>query len=66
MHEFEPVSPTYGISEAVVAHRLRGGARLRANLPGGYRLALRTRELHGPVQAALAAPSPTGPPFLIS
>ncbi|MCC9708276.1 hypothetical protein E4N62_25240 [Streptomyces sp. MNU76] len=61
MYEFEPVSPTYGISEAVVAHRLRGGARLRADLPGGYRLTLRTRELGGPVQAALAAPSPTGP-----
>ncbi|WP_415954363.1 hypothetical protein [Streptomyces sp. KLOTTS4A1] len=61
MYEFEPVSPTYAISEAVVAHRLRGDARLRADLPGGYRLTLRTREPGGPVQTALAAPSPTGP-----
>ncbi|MEU3795992.1 hypothetical protein AB0F07_40515, partial [Streptomyces fructofermentans] len=61
MYEFEPVSPTYGISEAVVAHRLRGGVRLHVELPGGYRPTLRTRELGGPVQAALAAPSPTGP-----
>ncbi|MEV4040386.1 hypothetical protein [Streptomyces umbrinus] len=61
MSEFEPVSPTYGLSDAVVAHRLRGGERLRADLPGGYRLTLRARELGGPVQAALAAPSPTGP-----
>ncbi|MCX4429391.1 hypothetical protein OG819_58320 [Streptomyces sp. NBC_01549] len=62
MSEFEPVSPTYGLSDAVVAHRLRGGGeRVRADLPGGYQLTLRTRELHGPLQAALAAPSPTGP-----
>ncbi|WP_210581919.1 hypothetical protein [Streptomyces sp. GESEQ-4] len=61
MYKFEPVSPTYGISETVVAHRLRGGERVRADLPGGYRLTLRARERHGPIQAALAAPSPTGP-----
>lgn len=61
MYEFEPVSPTYGLSDAVVAHRLRGGERLCADLPGGYQLTLRTRERHGPLQAALAAPSPTGP-----
>ncbi|MGW7208486.1 hypothetical protein [Streptomyces sp. NPDC054837] len=61
MYESEPVSPTHGLSDAVVAHRLRGSERLRADLPGGYQLTLRTRELHGPLQAALAAPSPTGP-----
>ncbi|MGW2573002.1 hypothetical protein [Streptomyces sp. NPDC001537] len=60
MSEFEPVSPTYGPSDAVIAHRL-GGGPLRADLPGGYQLTLRTRELHGPLEAALAAPSPTGP-----
>jgi hypothetical protein len=61
MHEFEPASPTYAISDTVVGHTLHGRDRTRADLPGGYRLTLRTRELHGPVRAALAAPSPTGP-----
>ncbi|MFE4861448.1 hypothetical protein [Streptomyces sp. NPDC056670] len=60
MSEFEPASPTYAISDTVVEHTLRGRDRTRADLPGGYRLTLRTRELHGPVRAALAAPSPTG------
>jgi hypothetical protein len=58
IYEFEPASPTYGISDAIVEHHLRGRDRTSAELPGGYRLTLRTRELHGPV---LAAPSPTGP-----
>ncbi|MGW7243857.1 hypothetical protein [Streptomyces sp. NPDC054804] len=61
MSEFEPVSPTYAISDTLVEHRLHGRSRTRADLPGGYRLTLRTREMHGPLQAALAAPSPTGP-----
>ncbi|WP_020124548.1 hypothetical protein [Streptomyces canus] len=61
MPEFEPASPAYGLSDAVVAHRMRGGERSRSDLPGGYRLTLRTRELHGSLQASLAAPSPTGP-----
>ncbi|MFF4035959.1 hypothetical protein ACFYZ2_40500 [Streptomyces sviceus] len=61
MSEFEPASPAYGLSDAVVAHRLRGGERFHADLPGGYRLTLRTRERHGSLQASLAAPSPTGP-----
>ncbi|MDH6222835.1 hypothetical protein [Streptomyces pseudovenezuelae] len=61
MHEFEPASPTYALSNTVVEHTLHGRDRTRADLPGGYRLTLRTRELHGPVRAALAAPSPTGP-----
>ncbi|MET9134765.1 hypothetical protein [Streptomyces antibioticus] len=61
MSAFEPASPTYGICDTVIGHRLRGSDRTSSDLPGGYRLSLRTRELHGPVQAALAAPSPTGP-----
>ncbi|MEV7395050.1 hypothetical protein [Streptomyces sp. NPDC091215] len=61
MYESEPVSPTYAISDTVVEHRLRGRGHTHADLPGGYRLTLRTRELHGPLRAALAAPSPTGP-----
>ncbi|MFD8646584.1 hypothetical protein [Streptomyces mirabilis] len=61
MYEFEPASPTYAISDTVVEHTMRGRDRTSADLPGGYRLTLRTRELHGPVRAALAAPSPTGP-----
>ncbi|MFF1917085.1 hypothetical protein ACFVYE_37160 [Streptomyces sp. NPDC058239] len=60
MYEFEPASPTYAISDTVVEHTMRGRDRSSADLPGGYRLTLRTRELHGPVRAALAAPSPTG------
>jgi hypothetical protein len=40
---------------------MRGGERSRSDLPGGYQLTLRTRELHGSLQALLAAPSPTGP-----
>ncbi|MEU3091621.1 hypothetical protein ACWCQ0_31510 [Streptomyces massasporeus] len=61
MYEFEPASPTYAISDTIVEHRLRGRDRTRADLPGGYRLTLRTRERHGQLEAALAAPSPTGP-----
>ena len=61
MYAFEPVSPTYAISDTVVEHRLHSRDRTRADLPGGYRLTLRTRELHGRLEAALAAPSPTGP-----
>ncbi|MFF7551080.1 hypothetical protein ACFZCU_46920 [Streptomyces canus] len=61
MPEFETASPAYGLSDAVVAHRMRGGERSRSDLPGGYQLTLRTRELHGSLQALLAAPSPTGP-----
>lgn len=61
MYEFEPASPTYAISDTIVEHRLRGRDRTRADLPGGYRLTLRTRQLHGQLEAALAAPSPTGP-----
>ncbi|MFE4752412.1 hypothetical protein ACFRIB_19390 [Streptomyces mirabilis] len=60
MSEFEPASPTYAISDTVIEHTMRGRDRTSADLPGGYRLTLRTRELHGPVRAALAAPSPTG------
>ncbi|MFJ1805731.1 MULTISPECIES: hypothetical protein [unclassified Streptomyces] len=62
MYEFEPVPPTYGISEAVVAHRLRGGERLRAGLPGGYRLTPRTHELHWPVQSGPPRRVPSGAP----
>jgi hypothetical protein len=61
MYEFEPASPTYAISDTIVEHHLRGRDRTRADLPGGYRLTLRTRERHGRLEAALAAPSPTGP-----
>ncbi|ALV39153.1 hypothetical protein [Streptomyces sp. CdTB01] len=61
MYEFEPASPTYVISDTIVEHHLRGRDRTRADLPGGYRLTLRTRERHGQLEAALAAPSPTGP-----
>ena len=61
MSEFEPASPTDALSHTVVEHTMRGRDRTSADLPGGYRLTLRTRELHGPLQAALAAPSPTGP-----
>ncbi|MFE7958758.1 hypothetical protein [Streptomyces sp. NPDC057413] len=61
MYEFEPASPTYAISDTIVEHQLRGRDRTRADLPGGYRLTLRTRELHGQLEAALFAPSPTGP-----
>ncbi|MFC9916313.1 hypothetical protein [Streptomyces sp. NPDC127197] len=61
MYAFEPASPTYAISDTIVEHHLRGRDRTRADLPGGYRLTLRTRERHGTLEAALAAPSPTGP-----
>lgn len=61
MYEFEPASPTYAISDTIVEHHLHGRDRTRADLPGGYRLTLRTRQLHGRLEAALAAPSPTGP-----
>ncbi|MFJ8313991.1 MULTISPECIES: hypothetical protein [unclassified Streptomyces] len=61
MYEFEPASPTFAIFDTVIEHTLHGRDRTSADLPGGYRLTLRTRELHGPVRAALAAPSPTGP-----
>ncbi|MGW2104563.1 hypothetical protein ACWCPX_44325 [Streptomyces olivaceoviridis] len=61
MYAFEPASPTYAISDTIVEHQLRGRDRTRADLPGGYRLTLRTRELHGQLEAALFAPSPTGP-----
>lgn len=61
MHEFEPASPTYAISDTIAEHRLRGRDRTRADLPGGYQLTLRTRQLHGQLEAAPAAPSPTGP-----
>ncbi|MEH0424682.1 hypothetical protein [Streptomyces sp. B21-083] len=61
MYEFEPASATYAISDTIVEHHLRGRDRTRVDLPGGYRLTLRNRQLHGKLEAALAAPSPTGP-----
>ncbi|MFI7405936.1 hypothetical protein ACIBW9_36640 [Streptomyces sp. NPDC049541] len=61
MYAFEPVSPTYAISDTIVEHQLHGRDRTRADLPGGYRLTLRTRQRHGQLEAALFAPSPTGP-----
>ncbi|MFJ8158509.1 hypothetical protein [Streptomyces sp. NPDC094468] len=60
MNEFHPVSPAHPLSDTVVEHFLYGQSRTSADLTGGYRLTLRTRELHGPLDAALAAPSPTG------
>ncbi|MEV8597361.1 hypothetical protein [Streptomyces sp. NPDC052012] len=61
MYKFEPATPTYAISDTIVEHQLRDRDRTRADLPGGYRLTLRTREQHGQLEAALFAPSPTGP-----
>ncbi|MGP4049331.1 hypothetical protein [Streptomyces sp. 2A115] len=61
MNEFAPATPTYAISDTIVEHHLHGRDRTHADLPGGYRLTLRTRERHGQLEAALAAPSPTGP-----
>ncbi|MET9083677.1 hypothetical protein ABZX77_17580 [Streptomyces sp. NPDC004237] len=61
MYEFNPASPTYTISDTLVAHRLHGRSRTSAELPGGYRLTLHTRERNGQMEAALAAPSPSCP-----
>ncbi|MGW5657208.1 hypothetical protein [Streptomyces humi] len=60
MYESEPVPPTHAISDMILKHRLHSRDRTRVDLPGGYRLTLRTHDLHGPLRAALAAPSPTG------
>ncbi|MFJ3310385.1 hypothetical protein ACIPSA_46875 [Streptomyces sp. NPDC086549] len=46
------------MSDTTVEHHLRGRDCTRADLPGGYRLTLRTRELRGQPRPALAAPSP--------
>ncbi|WP_030618286.1 hypothetical protein [Streptomyces achromogenes] len=61
MYAFEPASPTYAISDTLVEHQLHGRSRTRADLPGGYRLTLRTREWPGRLEAVLFAPLPTGP-----
>ncbi|MFD8726227.1 hypothetical protein ACFV2H_52100 [Streptomyces sp. NPDC059629] len=53
MYELEPASPTYPISDTIVEHHLRGRDRTRADLPGGYRLTLRTHKRHGTLEAAL-------------